>query len=214
MEAIGTLAGGIAHDFNNIFGAILGNAEMARSDSPPGTNVTDDLDEVIKASHRARELVKQILAFSRQAGAECIPLQPANIVREAMKMLRPSIPSTIEIHQEITSSPRLIMADPTHIHQILMNLCTNAFHAMESAGGRIDISLQDVELSQEDLGKEPDVTPGRFIQLSIEDSGPGIAPEVQGKIFDSYFTTKEVRNGAFHRPWDCEKLWWFYLSCQ
>jgi len=196
MEAIGTLAGGIAHDFNNILGAILGNAEMARGDTLPGTNVADDLDEVIKASHRARELVKQILAFSRQADAECIPLKPANIIREAMKMLRPSMPSTIEIHQEIASTACLILADPTHIHQIVMNLCTNAFHAMESTGGRLDISLQDVELHQEELRKAPDVTPGRFIQMSIKDSGPGIAPEVQAKIFDPYFTTKAVGKGT------------------
>ncbi len=196
MEAIGTLAGGIAHDFNNILGAILGNAEMARSDVQAGTDLADDLDEVIKASHRARELVKQILAFSRQDDAECIPLQPADIVREAMKMLRPSIPSTIEIQQTIASSTGLVMADPTHIHQILINLCTNALHAMENDGGRLEISLADVVLHKDDLSKEPDVTPGRFVQLSIKDSGRGIDPEIQSKIFDPYFTTKEVGKGT------------------
>lgn len=196
MEAIGTLAGGIAHDFNNILGVILGNAEMARGDCLPGSNAAGDLDEVIKASHRARELIKQILAFSRQDEAECIPMQPASIVREAMKMLRPSLPSTIEIHQEIVASPSLILADPTHIHQILMNLCTNAFQAMESTGGRIGISLREVDLKAEDLGNEPDVAPGRFVKMSIEDTGPGIAPEVRDKIFDPYFTTKEVGKGT------------------
>jgi signal transduction histidine kinase/ActR/RegA family two-component response regulator len=197
MEAIGTLAGGIAHDFNNILGVILGNAEMARGDAGAGTNLADDLDEVIKACHRARELVKQILAFSRQADSERIALQPAKIVREAMRMLRSSIPSTIDIHQDIDSSTESIMADPTHIHQILMNLCTNAFHAMEKDGGRIDIRLQDVEIGAEDLEKVAgDIRPGRYIQLTVADSGPGIDHEVRKRMFDPYFTTKEVGKGT------------------
>lgn len=196
MEAIGTLAGGIAHDFNNLLGVILGNAEMARCECRTGSNLAGELDDVIEASHRATGLVKQILAFSRQAEAERIPLQPASIVKKAMKMLRPSIPSTIEIQQNIAASTSLILADPTQIHQILMNLCTNAFHAMENTGGKIEVSLKEVELSSEDLRKEPEVKPGRFIQLTVEDSGPGIAPEVQDKIFDPYFTTKEVGKGT------------------
>lgn len=194
MEAIGTLAGGIAHDFNNILGVILGNAEMARDDCRTADQA-ELLDDVIKASYRARELVKQILAFSRQMEAERRPLQPASIVKEVMKMLRPSLPSTIFIEQHIASSG-LILADPTHIHQILLNLCTNAFQAMETTGGRIVISLREVELSAADLQREPDVRPGRFVRLTVEDSGPGMAPEVQEKIFDPYFTTKEVGKGT------------------
>jgi PAS domain S-box-containing protein len=196
MEAIGTLAGGIAHDFNNILSVILGNAEMARYECPQGSRLAGELDGVIKASHRARGLVKQILAFSRQAKAEHIPVQPAAIIVEAMKMLRPSIPSTIEIRQNIAALTSFILADPTHIHQILMNLCTNAFQAMEHSGGWIEVSLQEVELGPEALQQEPDVQAGRFIRLSVADNGPGIAPEVRDKIFDPYFTTKEVGKGT------------------
>lgn len=196
MEAIGTLAGGIAHDFNNILGVILGNAEMARDDCPAGSSQVDLLDDVIKASHRAKELVKQILAFSRQMESERHPLQMAGIVKEVMKMLRPSIPSTIFMEQNIAASTSLILADPTHIHQILLNLCTNAYQAMETTGGRISVSLHEVELTGADLLKEPEVRPGRFVRLTVADSGPGMTPEVQEKIFDPYFTTKEVGKGT------------------
>jgi len=196
MEAIGTLAGGIAHDFNNIIGIILGNAEMARGGVSSGTNLADDLDEVIKASHRARELVKQILAFSRQTDAECVALQPGNIIGDTMKMLRSSIPSTIEIHQDLAPSKRLVLADPTHIHQIIVNLCTNAFQAMEKDGGRIDIRLQDVEMDRDEIWQEGDVAPGRFVRLTVADSGPGMDKKVLRKIFDPFFTTKEVGKGT------------------
>ena len=147
MEAIGTLAGGIAHDFNNILGAILGYAEMARDDCPPGSSTESDLDEVILASNRAKDLVKQILAFSRQAENEEIPLQPVHIVKEAVKLLRSSLPTTITIRQDVDSDTGLIFADPTQIHQIVMNLCTNAFHAMEETGGTLFISLKNKDLS-------------------------------------------------------------------
>ncbi len=196
MEAIGTLAGGIAHDFNNILGAILGYAEMARDDCPSGTTVVKDLDKVLEASNRAKDLVTQILAFSRQGDAERIPVQPTSIVGEAIKMLRPSLPATIEINQDITSTTSLVLADPTQIHQILMNLCTNAFHAMEETGGKLDIALKETHLGTEDLVYEPDVEPGTFIQLSVCDSGPGISPTTKERIFDPYFTTKENGKGT------------------
>ncbi len=196
MEAIGTLAGGIAHDFNNILAAILGYAEMARDDSPPESIVAKDLDKVLEGGNRAKDLVQQILAFSRQNEIEKIPLQPVSVVKEAIKMLRPSLPTTIEINQDITSATGLILADPTQIHQILMNLCTNAFHAMEETGGKLDISLKEVTLSTEDLVHEPNVEAGTFVQLSISDSGPGIPPDIKRKIFDPYFTTKEPGKGT------------------
>ncbi|MCP3892988.1 MAG: PAS domain S-box protein [Desulfobulbaceae bacterium] len=196
MEAIGTLAGGIAHDFNNILAAMLGYAEMARDDIPPETTVAKDLDKVLEGGNRAKDLVQQILAFSRQNEMECNPLQPASVVKEILKMLRPSLPTTIEINQDITSVTSLILADPTQIHQILMNLCTNAFHAMEETGGKLDISLKEVTLSSEDLVNEPDVEAGAFVQLSISDSGSGIPPDIKKKIFDPYFTTKETGKGT------------------
>ncbi len=196
MEAIGTLAGGIAHDFNNILAAILGYTEMAREVAPPDSAVTRDLGKVLEAGNRAKDLVQQILAFSRQHEMERIPLQPVNIVREAIKMLRPSLPTTIEINQDITSVTGQILADSTQIHQILMNLCTNAFHAMEETGGKLDISLSEVPLSTEDLVHEPDVKAGTFVKLSISDSGPGIPPEIKKSIFNPYFTTKETGKGT------------------
>ncbi len=196
MEAIGTLAGGIAHDFNNILSVILGYAEMARDDSPEGASIATDLDKVLKAGYRAKNLVKQILAFSRQTDAECIFLQPASIVKEIIKMLRPSLPTTIEINQDIDPAVGLIFADPTQIHQILMNLCTNAFHAMEETGGRLDILLKETTLGSADLEHESDVEAGIFMQLSVCDSGAGISPEIKDKIFDPYFTTKETGKGT------------------
>ena len=196
MEAIGTLAGGIAHDFNNILGAILGYAEMALDDCPAGSMAANDVGQVIKAGHRARELVKQILAFSRQAETEHMPLQPASIIKEAIKMLRSSLPSTITIEQDIDKDAGPLFADPTQIHQILMNLCTNAFHAMETTGGILSISLKEKNLSRQDFANEPQAEPGNFVHLSVSDTGAGIPPEIRERIFDPYFTTKETGKGT------------------
>ncbi len=196
MEAIGTLAGGIAHDFNNILAAILGYAEMARDDCQPSSTIYRDLNEVLEAGNRAKSLVHQILAFSRQDDTERMIVQPASIVKEAITMLRPSLPTTIEINQDIDAVTALVLVDPTQLNQILMNLCTNAFHAMEDTGGRLDISLKEVTLCSEDLVNEPDVRDGTYVQLSIGDSGTGIAPAVRDKIFDPYFTTKETGKGT------------------
>jgi PAS domain S-box-containing protein len=196
MEAIGTLAGGIAHDFNNILSAILGYAELARGSSAQFPAIRHNLDGVIKAADRAKKLVMQILAFSRQADTQRIVLRPATIIKEAIKMLRSSLPTTIEIHLNIDAQTGSILADPTQIHQILMNLSTNAFHAMEYTGGRLDIALQQTTLKPSDLVKEPGVEAGDFVQLSVRDSGPGIDPEFIDKIFDPYFTTKESGKGT------------------
>lgn len=196
MEAIGTLAGGIAHDFNNILGAVIGYAEMARDASASKSAVAHDLDKVLEASHRAAALVKQILDFSRQSDTKRILLDPSSIIKEAVKLLRPILPSTITIRQDIRTATKSIFADPTQIHQVVMNLCTNAFHAMEQAGGILDISLTDCELSLEDLQSFPEVKPGKFVVISIGDSGPGIPPNILSKIFDPYFTTKEIGKGT------------------
>ena len=145
MEAIGILAGGIAHDFNNILSIILGYTDMALEDVPPGSTLAQNLEQVFKAGNRARELVQQILAFSRQAQVEKIPLQPQPIIKEALKMLHSSIPTTIEIQENISQDCGLIDADPTQLYQVLMNVCTNAFHAMEKKGGilRVELHLAD-----------------------------------------------------------------------
>ena len=196
MEAIGTLAGGIAHDFNNILGAVLGYAELAREDSEPGSKALGELDRVIAAGNRAAELVKQILAFSRQAVSEAVSLHPEHIIKEAIKLLRPSLPSTISIKQQFATSGPTILADPTQVHQLVMNLCTNAFHAMEHSGGVLTIGLDHKELTAPDLEQHQGVRPGRFVVLSVSDTGPGISPEIRDRIFDPYFTTKEVGKGT------------------
>jgi PAS domain S-box-containing protein len=196
LEAIGTLAGGIAHDFNNILGAIVGYSEMIRDDLPPDSLSIHDINQVLNASHRARDLVKQILAFSRQAEGQKIPMLPAVIVKEAITLLRSSLPTTININQDIDSDAGMVLADPTQIHQVVMNLCTNSFHAMEVKGGTLTISLQKKILSQDDLATESDLQPGTFVQLTIRDTGEGILPEIREKIFDPFFTTKEVGKGT------------------
>lgn len=196
MEAIGTLAGGIAHDFNNILGAILGYAEMAKEDSESGSRVSNELDKVIEAGNRAAGLVRQILAFSRQTVTEPVPLNPEHIVLEAIKLLRPSLPSTIAITQQFASRIHTITADPTQIHQIVMNLCTNAFQAMENTGGTLNINLENRELSIRDIQQYPNVNPGKYVVLSVSDTGPGIPSEIRDRIFDPYFTTKEIGKGT------------------
>ncbi len=196
MEAIGTLAGGIAHDFNNILGAIIGYAEMARDDCPADSTIANDIDQILKAGTRAGELVKQILAFSRQAKTDPVPLQPAAIINEVIKLLRATLPATIAIKEDIASDTWFIQADPTQIHQILMNLCTNAYHAMEEKGGTLTISLKNKMLGLKDLNPESSMQPGNFVQLSIEDTGVGIKPNIREKIFDPYFTTKEIGKGT------------------
>jgi len=196
MEAIGTLAGGIAHDFNNILGALLGYAEMARDDSPPDSSVARDLGEILKAGHRAKDLVKQILTFSRQDAAERIPTSPGDIISEAVKMLRPSLPSTIDIRQDLRSDSGRILANPSQLHQVIINLCTNAYHAMEETGGILGISLKGTELTAEDLLRNPDIDQGKFIQISVSDTGAGMNPEIRERIFEPYFTTKETGKGT------------------
>ena len=195
MEAIGTLAGGIAHDFNNILGAVIGYAEMAREASPQNSAMAKDLDKVLEAGNRAAALVKQILAFSRQSGSERIALDPGQVVKEVVKLLRPSLPSTIAISQK-TVATRSVLADPTQMHQVLMNLSTNAFHAMEQTGGTLEITLGEQELSAADLRQRPKIRPGDFVVLSVSDTGAGIAPAIRERIFEPYFTTKGVGQGT------------------
>jgi two-component system, chemotaxis family, CheB/CheR fusion protein len=196
MEAIGTLAAGIAHDFNNILGAILGYTEMAREASPAGSAIAQDLDKVLEAGGRATNLVKQILAFSRQVIPERIALEPAHLIREALKLLRPALPSTITIKQQLDTATGAILADPTQMHQIVINLCTNAFHAMEQTGGVLEITLTDCEICPSEHLKHPGLQPGKFVLLSISDTGPGVPQAIRDKIFEPYFTTKEAGKGT------------------
>lgn len=196
MEVVGTLAGGIAHDFNNILTAMLGYSEMAQDDCQPGSDLFNNLHEVLEAGNRAKGLVHQILAFSHRDNAERRLLQPAIIVQETVAMLRPSLPTTIEIKQNIDQISSLIFVNPSQINQVLMNLCTNAFHAMEATGGALDIALKEVNLDDKDFVHAPQITTGKFIQISISDSGAGIDPSIRDKVFEPYFTTKKVGKGT------------------
>ena len=197
MEAIGTLAGGIAHDFNNILGAIIGYTEIASLQVPEDNKAKESLKEVMKAGRRARDLVKQILAFSRKGEQERIPVQISLIVKEALKLLRSSLPTTVEIRQNIESDTGIVEADPTQIHQILMNLCTNAGHAMREEGGVLEVGIRNVEVGSWDseLGYL-DMTPGPYLLLTVSDTGEGMTPEMLERIFDPYFTTKEKGVGT------------------
>lgn len=196
VEAVGTLSGGIAHDFNNILSALLGYAEMAREDSPSGSSTAQYLEQVIKSGNRAKDLVKQILSFARQQDSECISFVPASLVKETMEMLRPTIPSTIEIIENVDPQTRSVFADPNQFIQILMNLCTNAYQALEETGGKITVSLKETSLKEEELLHEPDIEAGSFVKLSVSDTGIGMSAETMDKIFDPFFTTKEVGKGT------------------
>ena len=196
MEAIGTLAGGIAHDFNNILTIILGFTEMVLEDVPEDAPWREDLEEVLTASYRARSLVEQILTFSRQSEEERKSLYIGPIVKETIKLLRASIPATIEIRQEVESESGMIMGDPTQIHQVLMNLCTNAVHAMREKGGILEIRLKDVEMDAETVSQYPDLRPGAYLQMTVSDTGHGMDRAVQERIFDPFFTTKGPHEGT------------------
>jgi PAS domain S-box-containing protein len=195
MEAIGTLAGGIAHDFNNILSAIIGYAELSLIDTPKDDPIQNNLKQVLQAGGRAKELVRQILTFSRQRENDLHPIKVNLIVNEAVKLLRASLPSTIQIRHKIESN-LTVRSDATNIHQILMNLCTNSSYAMQENGGILEINLSDVNLNSNFAGQHPGVKPGKFIKLTVSDTGCGMSPEVSGRIFDPFFTTKKVGQGT------------------
>jgi len=198
MEAIGTLAGGIAHDFNNILGAIYGYCQLARMHVESGDTlqIENDIAEIRKGAGRATELVKQILTFSRKTKFEQHPLKISLIIKEALKLLRSSIPTTIEIKQNINSKS-MVIADPTQIHQVTMNLCTNAYHAMKETGGLLTIILEDMTVAKgNDFPPDQHMTTGEYIMLKVSDTGSGMDRETLEKIFDPYFTTKEVGEGT------------------
>ena len=194
MEAIGTLAGGIAHDFNNILFPIIGYAEMAINDLPDG-RTRKNLKELLKSALRAKALVRQILTFSRQHNQELKPLDIRLVIKEALKLIRSSLPTTIGIRQNIEEDCGLVIANPTQIHQIVMNLCTNAYHAMYETGGILDVNLSKVDLTVLDL-TGLDIEPGRYLCLEVVDTGHGMDQAVIDRIFDPYFTTKEKTKGT------------------
>jgi PAS domain S-box-containing protein len=196
MEAIGTLAGGIAHDFNNILAAIMGFTEMALYDVPEGKPGRRNLEQVFKAGYRGKDLVKQIITFSRRSEQERRPMLLNPIVKEALKLLRASLPTTIDIRQNIETQSGMVLADPTQIHQVLMNLCSNAAYAMREEGGVLEVSLADVVFNPVDASLYPDLQPGPYLKLTVSDTGHGIDRAVMERIFDPFFTTKRPGEGT------------------
>jgi signal transduction histidine kinase/ActR/RegA family two-component response regulator len=202
MEAIGTLAGGIAHDFNNILAAIMGHTELALMQIDNRAQAERYLSEVLHASDRAKDLVYQILSFSRQSDSQLKPLQVSSIVKEALRLIRSSLPTTIAIRKTIEANDSIIVGNATQVHQILMNLCTNAAHAMAGGDGTLSVDLQALDIFVEDMHLTPahtcpaDLGPGRYVCLTVSDTGQGIPSHQIGRIFDPYFTTKEKGVGT------------------
>ncbi len=196
MEAIGTLAGGIAHDFNNILAAIIGYTDMAMDDIPEWSPSKNYLDQVLKAGNRAKELVSQILTFSRKGPEIQKPLQLSVIIKEGLKLIRASMPATIEIRDEIDSDCGSILANPTNIHQVLVNLCTNALHAMAEEKGMLTVKLTRVEIGENEAALQPGICAGAFIELQVSDTGCGMDERTMQRIFEPYFTTKDVGKGS------------------
>jgi PAS domain S-box-containing protein len=195
MQAIGTLAGGIAHDFNNILGAMIGYTEMAQFETSPDKRQYY-LDQVIRACDRAKNLVNQILTFSRQREQERKPILLAPIIKEGIKLLRSSLPSTIKITQSISDSQLMVLADPTQIHQVLMNLCTNAAHAMQEGGGILNIQLIQKWIYPVQTTRPIGLEPGDYAELVVNDTGYGIDSSIIDRIFDPFFTTKKPGEGT------------------
>ncbi|MCX5830852.1 MAG: ATP-binding protein [Deltaproteobacteria bacterium] len=196
MEAIGTLAGGIAHDFNNIIGIIMGYAQSGLLTNPGKTEMDHHLKEIFQASNRAKDLVKQILTFSRQGKQERNPILIRPIVEEALKMVRTALPDTIEIRPDFKSGLSPVLSDPSQIHQVLMNLCTNAGHAMQDSGGVLEVKLDEWEINAGDPDLSIDMKPGRYQALTMSDTGHGMDASVKERIFDPFFTTKGPGKGT------------------
>ncbi|MBI5521455.1 MAG: PAS domain S-box protein [Desulfarculus sp.] len=196
MEAIGTLAGGIAHDFNNILGGISGYVELARMFLEDQARAADYLAQALKAGDRAKDLVRQILTFSRQAEQQKKPLDLASEVREALRLMRATLPSTIEITQDLAAPPATVLADPTQIQQVILNLCTNAAHAMRQRGGHLEVSLHLVHMDAREVDNYPGLSAGPHLRLCVSDTGHGMPREVVERIFEPFFTTKAQGEGT------------------
>jgi nitrogen-specific signal transduction histidine kinase len=196
IEAVGTLAGGIAHDFNNILSAVIGHSELAILYLPKKTKARQNLKKILSSAYRARELVNLIQTISLESEAEPKPVQIHMIVNEALKLLRASLPATIDIRPSIAVESDTVLCDPGHIHQVIMNLCTNALHAMRDRGGTLSIALNPKHIDSRMAEKYADLHPGPYVQLTVSDTGQGMNQSTIDRIFDPYFTTKEMDIGT------------------
>jgi len=197
MEAIGTLAGGIAHDFNNILTAVIGYAELGMYKKSMDQGKTEYIFmQILSAGNRARELINQILTFSRQRDEERLPVKLGSIIKEALQLIRVGLSRHIEIREHIRTTTDMVFADPTQLHQIIMNLCTNAAHAMKEKGGILEVALDDLLIDTSSQEQFPDLSPGGYLKLTVRDTGTGIDPKVISRIFDPFFTTKAPGEGT------------------
>jgi PAS domain S-box-containing protein len=196
MESVGTIAGGIAHDFNNILYMIIGNTELIIEDIPYGNPVHENLKEIKSASLRAAAIVKQLLHFSRKADQEFKPIGAVTVIKEALKFMRSTITTSIEIRQNFPTAEITIHGDPTQINQVMMNLCINASQAMGETGGILDVTVKKINVNTRMNSRYPDLAPGEWLKIEISDTGPGISSEIIERIFDPYFTTKDVGKGS------------------
>ncbi|MBU1344104.1 MAG: PAS domain S-box protein [Proteobacteria bacterium] len=195
LEAIGNLSAGIAHDFNNILSGIMGSSQLAKLHVDDSGQLNKDIERIIKGTQRAAELVQQILTFSRQSEYKKKPIKVSLVVKEALKLLRSSIPSTIQIREK-NNSTLMAMADPGRVHQVVMNLCTNAYHAMKDTGGILTVGVNEIEFFKPDSTPKLSILPGKYLDLEVSDTGHGIDAENMDKIFDPYFTTKRPDSGT------------------
>lgn len=196
LQAIGTLAGGIAHDFNNILYGVIGYTQLALDDAPKGSLLQENLQQVLQGSRRAKDLIAQILTFSRQDDTEKKPIQPAPLIKEALKLLRASIPASVDIKSNIEPMTQMILANPTQLHQVVMNLCTNAAQAMLPQGGLMKVTLGEVMLESEMCSLHGTVLPGPYVQLVVSDTGAGMPESVMKRIFEPFYTTKRQGSGT------------------
>jgi len=196
LEAIGTLAGGMAHEFNNILAGLLGFATLLHREVPPESRAGSYVQQVRQAGHRAKELVQQIITFSRAESITRQPLQLVSVVQEALGLLRASLPSTIDIQYRVSEPGMMVYANQTQLHEVVMNLGVNADHAMRKTGGRLTIHLAPVEVDAVFAAAHPPLSPGRHVCLTVGDTGSGIAPEIEARLFEPFFTTKDIGEGA------------------
>ncbi|MCP4118102.1 MAG: GAF domain-containing protein [Desulfobacteraceae bacterium] len=196
MEAVGTLAGGIAHDFNNILSSVLGFAELAKMGNEDDTELQDNLDQILAAGIRARDLVKHILTFSRQSDIQKSPMILAPLVKGCLQSVRATLPKDIDLIQRLEKTEATVMANASQLHQIIMNLCSNAVHAMKNSGGTIEIGLEAVAIEDPAIARAKGIVLGTYLELSVADTGTGMSSQVLGKIFDPFFTTKKRREAT------------------